>query len=127
MLENEIGTVVVQSAISIHRELGPGLLESVYEMVMFRVISGQGMDVQRQVPVSVSYLDLHFEAAFRADLIVEGKVILEIKSVEKVLPVHLKQLQTYLKLSDLKLGYFLNFSDVLMKSGITRVVNRLPE
>ena len=127
MLENEIGTVVVQSAISIHRELGPGLLESVYEMVMFRVISGQGMDVQRQVPVSVSYLDLHFEAAFRADLIVEGKVILEIKSVEKVLPGHLKQLQTYLKLSDLKLGYLLNFNDVLMKSGITRVVNRLPE
>ena len=127
MTENQIGTLIVDSAIRVHRDLGPGLLETVYEMVLSRVLVDRGVDVKHQVPIAVHYLDLEFEAGFRADLIVADKVIVELKSVETVLPVHLKQLQTYLRLADLRLGYLLNFNEALMKSGITRSVNRLVE
>lgn len=127
MTENEVGTVIVDSAIAIHRGLGPGLLESVYEVVLERVLVGRGLSVARQVQIPISYLDLSFEEGFRADMIVNDKVIVELKAVKNVIPVHLKQVQTYLRLADLRLGYLLNFNEALMKDGITRSVNRLKE
>ena len=127
MHENEIGTIIVDSAIAVHRELGPGLLESVYEIVWAYELTSRGLHVQRQVPIPIRYQDLQFDEGFRADLLVEDKVVLELKSVEKVSPAHRKQIQTYLRLSDRRLGYLLNFGEALMKDGITRAVNRLTE
>ena len=127
MTENEIGTCVVNACIKIHQILGPGLLESVYQKVLVHELQKQGLSVQSEVPIPVRYDDVEFENGFRADLIVNEKVILELKSVEHVSPVHMKQLQTYLKLTGIRLGYLLNFGEVLMKSGIKRVVNNLEE
>jgi GxxExxY protein len=123
MGENEIGTVVVAAAIKIHQTLGPGLLETVYEAVLARKLRQAGFEVKRQVPVPIQFEGMHFDEGFRADLIVEGTVILELKSIETIHPVHKKQLLTYLKLTGLKLGYLLNFGEELMKHGITRVIN----
>jgi len=123
MKENDIGTIVVDSAIAVHRALGPGLLESVYEAVLAKEISQRGLKAERQVPVKIEYNGMTFEEGFRADIIVEGKVILELKSVEQVTAAHKKQLQTYLRLGGCKLGYLLNFGAALMKNGITRAVN----
>lgn len=95
MGENEIGTRVIQASIEIHRELGPGLLESVYEVVLARELTGRGLKVARQVPVPIEYKGIRFDEGFRADLIIEDKVILELKSVEHVSPAHKKQVQTY--------------------------------
>lgn len=122
MHENEIGTSIVDCAVRIHQDLGPGLLESVYEATMAAKLSRQGMTVERQVPIPIEYENLKFEEGFRADLIVEGKVIIELKSTESIHPAHRKQLLTYLRLTDLKLGYVLNFGDQLMKNGITRII-----
>ncbi|HRF02783.1 MAG TPA: GxxExxY protein [Pirellulaceae bacterium] len=122
MHENQIGTSIVDCAVRIHRDLGPGLLESVYEATMAAKLSRQGMTVERQVPIPIEYENLKFEEGFRADLIVEGKVIIELKSTESIHPAHRKQLLTYLRLTDLKLGYVLNFGDQLMKNGITRII-----
>ena len=122
MSENEIGRIVVDAAIAIHRELGPGLLETVYEAVLARELSDRGLHVERQVPVSIQLRGIRFEEGFRADIIVEGKVILELKSVETVNNAHKKQLLTYLKLTGMKLGYLHNFGEALMKNGITRTV-----
>lgn len=127
MDENEIGTLVLSAAIEVHRELGPGLLESVYEVVLARELSSRGLIVERQVPVPIVYRDLHFQEGFRADLVVNGKVLLELKSVERVTPAHKKQVQTYLRLAGIKLGYLLNFGEALLKDGITRCVNHLDE
>ncbi len=123
--ENEIGKIVVDSAIKVHRELGPGLLESVYEAVMAHELQHAGLEVQRQVAIPIRYRDLVFEEGFRADMIVASKVILELKSVESLINSHKKQLLTYLKLTQLKLGFLLNFSESLMKNGIIRIVNGL--
>jgi len=123
--ENEIGGEIVNAAIDIHRELGPGLLESVYEAVLARELEDRGLTVERQVPVPVTFRGQQFDEGFRADLIVGNKVIVELKSVLKISRAHNKQLLTYLKLSGLKLGYLLNFGEVLMKNGITRLVNGL--
>ena len=123
MNENEIGTIVVDEAIYLHKALGPGLLESVYEVVLARRLAKRGLNVQRQVPVPIEFEGEHFEEGFRADLIVEGKVLLELKSVEKVNNAHKKQVLTYLKLTGIKLGYLLNFGEELMKQGITRTIN----
>ena len=123
MNENEIGKIVVDAAIAVHRELGPGLLESVYEVVLAQELRERGLNVELQVPVSIACRSYHFDEGFRADVIVEGKVILELKSVEKVKNVHKKQLLTYLKLTRMSLGYLLNFGEALMKDGITRTVN----
>jgi GxxExxY protein len=123
MDENEIGSVVVNESIYVHRELGPGLLESVYEAILARQLTKQGLVVQRQVPVRIDFEGQRFEEGFRADMILNGKVMLELKSVETILNVHKKQMLTYLKLSGLKLGYVLNFGDALMKDGITRIIN----
>jgi len=127
MNENEIGTRVIEAAISIHRELGPGLLETVYEVVLAREISDFGLKVQRQIPVPILYKGIRFQEGFRADLIVENKVLLELKSVERVTPAHKKQVQTYLRLTGLKLGYLFNFGEAVLKNGITRCVNGLEE
>ena len=127
MTENEIGTIVVDSAIAAHRELGPGLLETVYEVVLAQELEGRGLKVDRQVPVAIEYKGVTFDEGFRADIIAEGKVILELKSVERVTAAHKKQVQTYLRLTGCKLGYLLNFGEALMKNGITRCVNGLEE
>ena len=127
MTENEIGTIVVDSAIAVHRALGPGLLETVYEVVLAQELEGRGLKVDRQVPVAIEYKGVTFDEGFRADIIAEGKVILELKSVERVTAAHKKQVQTYLRLTGCKLGYLLNFGEALMKNGITRCVNGLEE
>lgn len=125
MKENVIGTVIVESALQVHRDLGPGLLESVYEAVLAYELGQRGLLVNRQVVVPLYYKGLKFDEGFRADLVVEHMVVIELKSVETLNNAHLKQLQTYLKLIDLRLGYLLNFGDALMKKGIRRVVNGL--
>ena len=127
MTENEIGTRVIEAAIAVHRELGPGLLETVYEVILAREPSDRGLKVERQVPVPITYKGIRFDEGFRADLIVESKVILALRSVGRVSAVHKKQAQTYLKLTGCKLGYLLNFGGDVMKSGITRCVNGLEE
>ena len=127
MTENEIGTVVVTTAIYVHRELGPGLLESVYEIVLAKQLRKKGLRVERQVVIPIVFDGETFEEGFRADIIVENKVILELKSVEMLHPVHKKQLLTYLKLTGLKLGYLLNFGEELMKNGIVRTINGVLE
>jgi GxxExxY protein len=127
MTENEIGTAVIEAAIAVHRELGPGLLETVYEIALARELQDRGLQVEHQVPVPITYKGTKFDEGFRADIIVEGKVILELKSVERAAAAHKKQIQTYLRLSGCKLGYLLNFGEALMKSGITRCVNGLEE
>ena len=127
MTENEIGTLVIDSAIAVHRELGPGLLETVYEIALAHELTSQGLSVQRQVPISIEYKGTTFTEAFRADIVINDKVILELKSVEKATQAHKKQIQTYLRLSGCKLGYLLNFGEALIKKGITRCVNRLEE
>lgn len=125
MTENEIGREVVDAAVQVHRELGPGLLESVYEVVLAKEIETRGLHVERQIAVPILYKGLRFEEGFRADIVVDNKVILELKSVEQISKVHAKQLFTYLKLKGLKLGFVLNFGANLMKEGIERVVNGL--
>ena len=127
MTENEIGTIVIEAAIAVHRELGPGLLETVYEVILARDLVDRGLKVDRQVPVAITYKGIRFDEGFRADLIVEGKLILELKSVERVSAAHKEQVQTYLRLTGCKLGYLLNFGEDVMKTGITRCVNGLEE
>ena len=127
MTENEIGTIVIETAIVMHRELGPGLLETVYEVVLARELQDRGLRVERQVPVPIRYKNIRFDEAFRADIVIAGKVILGLKSVERVTAAHKKQVQTYLRLTGCKLGYLLNFGEALMKAGITRCVNGLDE
>ena len=125
MNENEIGTKVLEAAITVHRELGPGLLESVYEVTLARELSDLGLNVERQFQVPIIYKNISFEEGFRADIIVENQVLLELKSVETVTQAHKKKVQTYLKLTGLKLGYLLNFGESVLKNGITRCVNGL--
>ena len=127
MDENEIGRIVVDSAIAIHKDLGPGLLESVYEVVLARELAERRLKVERQVPVAIECRGVRFDEGFRADIIVEGKVILELKSVENVSRAHKKQVLTYLKLADMKLGFLLNFGEAFIKDGISRIVNGLPD
>lgn len=125
MSENEIVTEIVDSCYHIHRELGSGLLESVYEEVLFDDLIERDFFVTRQQIVPIKFRGKIYEKAFRTDLIVENKVIVELKSVEKVMPVHKKTLLTYLKLTNLKLGLLINFNEVLIKDGIKRIVNQL--
>lgn len=125
MLENEISKIIVDIAFQIHSQLGPGLLESVYEEILLHELRKRGMYVEKQKAVPVYWEDVKLELGFRADLVVEHKVIIEIKSVEAIAPVHPKQLLTYLKLTGCKLGLLINFNVPLIKSGITRIVNNL--
>jgi GxxExxY protein len=125
MTENEIAKGVVDAAYKVHTTLGPGLLESVYEIVLAHELTRRGLSVTRQVSVPIKYDSIVFNEGFRADIIVESKVILELKSVESVAAVHKKQLLTYLRLADKRLGLLINFGEELIKTGITRVVNGL--
>jgi GxxExxY protein len=123
MTENQIGTIIVDCAVELHRNLGPGLLETVYEVTLARALERRGLSVERQVAVAIEYQGTKFDEGFRADLIVAGKVIVELKSVERVTPAHKKQLLTYLRLTGLRLGYLLNFGEELVRDGITRTIN----
>jgi GxxExxY protein len=125
MSENEIGTIVVDTAVNLHKKLGPGLLESVYETILMKLLSKRGLSIQRQVSIPIEFEGEHFDEGFRIDLFIEGKVIIELKSVEKINGLHKKQLLTYLKLTNVKLGYIINFGGELMKDGIVRIVNGL--
>ena len=118
---------MVDCAVRIHRDLGPGLLETVYEVVLVSVLEQRGLRVERQVPVPIEYEGRKFVEGFRADLIVDGKVLVELKSAEHVSAAHKKQLLTYLRLTGLKLGYLLNFGEALMRDGITRIINGFPD
>jgi len=123
MTENEIGKIVVDCAVNLHKALGPGLLESVYEVILTHELEQAGCAVTRQVPIPIQYHGVQFNEGFRADIIVEDKVILELKSVEHTSRAHTKQVLTYLKLTDMKLGYLLNFGEGLMRDGISRVIH----
>ncbi len=125
MTENEISKIVVDACYNIHYELGPGLLESVYEEVLYYELTHLGLKVERQKPIPVKWKDIKMEIGFRADLIIENKVVIELKSVESISPVHPKQVLTYLKITGLKLGLLINFNEKLIKDGITRIVNNL--
>ena len=125
MIENEISKIIIGTGIEIHKELGPGLLESVYEEVLFFELKKRGLHVERQVSVPLSYKNMHFKTAYRLDLLVNNRVIIELKAVENLTPIYFAQLLTYLKLSDKKLGLLINFNVKLFKEGIHRVVNNL--
>jgi GxxExxY protein len=127
MQENEIAKEVVDAAFRVHTMLGPGLLESVYEVVLAYELEKRGLSAVRQQSVSVKYDDMVFDVGFRADIIVEDLVILELKSVEATAPVYKKQLLTYLRLADKKLGLLINFGAPLIKYGISRIVNGLTD
>ncbi len=120
---NDITSIIIEESIYIHRVLGPGLLESVYEEVLYYRLIKRGLQVQRQHGIPVIFEEVKMEIGFRADLIVEERVIVELKSVESVHPVHFKKLVTYLKLSNLKVALMINFYEELLKKGIKRIVN----
>ena len=120
---DRICKITVDAAIKVHRALGRGLLESVYEMCLEQELISRGLMVSRQQPYPVEFGNVRLELGFRADMVVEDSVILEIKSVEQLAPVHKKQLLTYLKVADKRVGLLLNFGAEVMKDGITRVVN----
>ena len=125
MTENELSKIIVDVAYKVHTKLGPGLLESVYEEILYFEFNKLGLNVERQKGIPVIWDDLKMEIGFRADLILEKKVIIEIKSIEIIAPVHPKQLLTYLKITGIKLGLLINFNEALIKNGITRIVNNL--
>jgi GxxExxY protein len=127
MTENELGTIIVESAIAVHRELGAGLLETVYEVALTYELRQRGLKAERQVAIPIQYKGIRFEEGFRADIFVEDRIIVELKSAEKTTAAHRKQIQTYVRLAERKLGYLLNFGEAVMKDGITRAVNGLEE
>jgi len=123
--ENDLASIIVDCCYHIHVELGPGLLESVYEEILYSELTRIGLNVERQKQLPVIWKGKKLDMGFRTDLIVENKVIIEVKSVQDIHPVHPKQLLTYLKLTGLKLGLLINFNSPLIKTGITRIVNGL--
>ncbi len=127
MHPNAITGATIDAAIHIHKGLGPGLLESVYEAVLADELTNRGFHVLRQAAVPLTYNGRHFDTAFRADLVIEDQVIVEIKSIEAIADVHLKQLLTYLRLANKPLGLLINFNTTLIKQGIRRVVNNLQD
>ena len=126
MVENEISGQIVDAAYRVHTVLGPGLLESVYEEVLAHELRKRGLTVVQQQSIPVVYEETRLETGFRADLIVEDRVIVEVKSIAEIAPIHKKQLLTYLRLADKRLGLLINFNEFLIKHGITRIVNQLP-
>lgn len=125
MSENQIAKILVDVSYKLHVQLGPGLLESVYETILYYELTKLSLKVERLKSIPVFWNEIKMELGFRADLIIEDKVIVEIKSVEQIAPVHPKQLLTYLKITGLKLGLLINFNEPLIKTGITRIVNNL--
>lgn len=124
--ENDIATQVIGAALQVHSALGPGLLETVYEVILAHELRKAGLSVERQRPIAIRYAGLTFDEGFRADLVVEDLVIVELKSVQALAPVHSKQLLTQLRLTELKLGLLINFGEERLKNGIKRVANGLP-
>ena len=125
--EDDVAREIVDAAFKIHTTLGPGLLESVYQIVLAHELEQRGFRVQREVPIGIRYDKLQFDVGFRADLIINENVIVELKSVEQEAPVHKKQVLTYIRLAGLRLGLLINFGAPRIKDGITRLANRLPE
>ncbi len=123
MSENEISSKIIGAAIAIHKELGPGLLESTYEICLAYELKELGLDVKQQQALPVVYKNVKLNAGYRIDLLIENKVIVEIKSVEALADIHTAQLLTYLKLKEVKLGLLINFNEVLLKNGIKRILN----
>ncbi len=127
MTENELAKIVVDVAYKIHSRLGPGLLESAYHAILLYELRKCGLQVETEQPIPVLWEKVYLEVGYKADLIVEKKLILELKSVEQIAPVHKKQLLTYLRLANCRLGLLINFGAILIKDGISRVVNNLPD
>jgi len=125
MNENELSNLIIGAALSIHRDIGPGLLESVYEECFDFELRERDLKFERQKHIPLIYKNIKLEGAFRADFIIEDKIIVELKAVESIANTHKSQLLTYLKLTDLKLGLLINFNNSLLKDGIHRVVNKL--
>ena len=125
MTENQIGKIIVDAAVQVHKSLGPGLLESAYEACLAYELRKRDLSIQTQTELPVLYNEVCLDAGYRLDILVEKKVIVELKAVEKILPIHKAQLLSYLKLSGSKLGFLLNFNVVKMKDGIHRMVNGL--
>lgn len=123
--ENQLTTLVIDKCFEIHRELGPGLFESVYEKILAFELKREGLTVQEQLGLPVEWKEERIDLGFRIDLKVENKLIIELKSIETILPVHKKQLLTYIRLSKIKLGLLVNFNENLLKDGLHRVVNNL--
>jgi iron complex transport system substrate-binding protein len=119
----EVAAIAVDAALAVHRELGPGLLEAVYEVVLAHELRRRGLSVKRQLPVPINYDGLEFDEGFRLDLLVDDRLVIELKSVESLHPVHPKQVLTYLRLLNLPLGLLINFGAPLLKDGLKRVVN----
>jgi iron complex transport system substrate-binding protein len=120
---NEITSEIIKASIQIHKDLGPGLIESVYEAVLEKVLLKNGLVVERQKPISFDYDGIHFTDGFKVDLLVENRVVVELKSIEKLAPVHSKQLLTYLRLLQLRVGLLINFGAPTIKEGLQRVIN----
>ena len=125
MTENEISQKIIGAAIEVHKQLGPGLLESTYETCLAYELKQMGLDVKQQQALPVVYKEVKLDAGYRIDLLIENKVIIEIKSVEALADIHTAQLLTYLKLKDLKLGLLINFNSVRVVDGLKRIVNNL--
>src|SRR6266481_3999546 len=123
MTENQIAKQILDGAFVVHTRLGPGLFESVYEVVLAHELRKRGLTVERQKPMPIMYDNVRFDEAFRSDIVVNGKVIAELKSVEALLPIHAKQVLTQLRLSGLKLGLLINFGEAHLKDGIKRIIN----
>jgi GxxExxY protein len=124
--ENELAARVVEVAFQIHRQIGPGLLESAYQQLMIHLLRQQGVEVQTEVEVPITWAGVRLDTGFRADMIVGQKIIVELKSLDQLAPVHSKQLLTYLRLSGKKLGLLINFGECYLKNGIHRVANGMP-
>jgi GxxExxY protein len=123
MTENEIAKQILDAAFRVHTKLGPGLFESVYEVIMAYELKKRGLSAERQKAMPIMYDNIRFDEAFRSDIVVNGRVIAELKSVEALLPVHAKQVLTQLRLSGLKLGLLINFGEAHLKNGIKRIIN----
>lgn len=123
MNENEIAKIIVEKALKVHRLLGPGLLETVYQGALIYELNKSGLQVEAEKDIPVNYEGILFDRGFRADILVNQKVIVEIKSVKKLEDIHFKQLLTYLKLTNLKLGLLINFNETLLKNGLKRIIN----
>ena len=124
---DEIASVIVGCAFKVHKKLGPGLLESAYEACLAHELKKRGLKVDRQIPQPVHYDDINIDVGYRLDLLVNDSIIIELKAVESVLPIHQAQLMTYLRLSEKTLGFLINFNTVLIKNGIKRIANNFEE
>jgi GxxExxY protein len=124
---NKITETIISGAINVHRTLGPGLLESAYEACMVFELAQAGLKVEQQKPLPIVYREVKLECGYRLDLMIENEVIIEVKSIEKLMPIHQAQLLSYLKLSECKVGLLINFNVKVLKDGIKRVVNNFPD